>query len=269
MIIKCLEFTDYKRFLEARIKSDSATTKGLRQKLSKSIGCQSSYFSQVVNGKAHFTLEQAYRLCHFLSLDDNESKYFMLMVEYARSGTRDLRDYYMRQMEEIREMRLNLTKRMKNTQTVPREEQHQYYSTWFYSAIHVMLSIPEFQNISKIAIHLNLPEKIISEAIEFLIRIGIIEKKEGRYIPTKRDVHIGKESEFIQRHHINWRTQCLVSVEKNLPEDFHYSVVTAISQADVKKIKEILIQSVEKAREVIGPSPEETPCVLAVDFFKL
>ncbi len=269
MIIKCFEFTNYKQFLEVRIKSDSATVKGLRQKISKFIGCQSSYFSQVVNGKAHFTLEQAYRLAHFLNLDDVETKYFMLMVEYKRSGTRDLSDYYMGQMEDIRETRGNLKRRLKNTQTFSREEQDRYYSTWFYSAIHVMLSIPEFQNINKIAIHLNLPEKLISEAIEFLMRINIIEKKDGRYVPTKRDIHLERESEFIQRHHINWRTQCLLSVEKNLPEDLHYSVVTAIAKSDVKKIKEILIESIEKAREVINPSPEEITCVLALDFFKL
>jgi uncharacterized protein (TIGR02147 family) len=269
VIIKCIEYTDYKAFIEARIKSESVAIRGLRQKIAKFIGCQSSYFSQVVNGKAHFTLEQAHRLCSFLNLDDNETKYFMLMVEYARSGTRDLKEYYMKQMEEIREARGNLKKRLKDTQTFSRAEQDRYYSTWFYSAIHVMLSIPEFQNIAKIAVHLNLPEKIVSEAIEFLVKIGIIEKKDGKYVPSKRDIHLERESEFIQRHHINWRTQCLLSVEKNLPDDLHYSVVTAIAKSDVKKIKEILIQSIEKAREVIAPSPEETTCVLALDFFKL
>lgn len=271
MIIRCFDYSDYKVYLEARVKSDSHNNnvKGLRGQIANFIGCQSSYFSQVINGKAHFTLEQAHRLTQFLNLEDIEAKYFMLMVEFSRAGTRDLKKFYSDQMNEIREDRGNLKKRIKNTQSVSLEDQHKYYSAWFYSAIHVMLSIPDYQSISKIATHLNIPEKMVAETIEFLIQIGLIEKQNSRYVPTKRNLHLARESVFIQRHHINWRSQCLLSVEKNLPEDLHYSNVIAISKADVKRIKEILIQSIEKAQEVIRPSPEETTCVLAMDFFNL
>jgi hypothetical protein len=114
-----------------------------------------------------------------------------------------------------------------------------------------------------------LPLSLVTEVIEFLEETGLIEEKKGVYHYTKRRIHLDRNSPFIQRHHINWRSQALLSAEKNLPEDLHYSVVVAISEEDFKKMKEILIAGIEKARQLIGPSKEEKIYALTIDFFEM
>ncbi|MEK6774131.1 MAG: TIGR02147 family protein [Bdellovibrionota bacterium] len=269
MKLDLFEYSDYKNYLRDRLRIDNLETKGLKSKLCVHIGCQPSYLSQVLNGKPHFTLEQCTRLNGFFGHTKDESKYFLFMLEADRAGTKELQNFFNEQLLEIRQDRLNLKKRLHGTGDLPREVQHTYYSTWYYAAIHVMLSIPEFQDVSKIATSLHLPMNIVSGVIQFLEEIGLISFNKGTYVLTKKSFFLGRESEFIQRHHINWRSQALQSVEKNLAEDLHYSNVVAISKSDFHKIKEIFASAIEESRKVIGPSKEEALYALTLDAFRL
>lgn len=269
MKIDIFKYKNYKRFLLDRIENDGKVTKGLKLKISESVGCQPSYLSQVLNGKPHLTLEQASRLNQFFCLNKAESKYFILLVELARAGTKGLRDFFEEQIEEQQHLRFSLKRRLEDIEEIPETERHRYYSAWFYSAIHVILSIKEFQEPQKIAEHFNLPLSLVIETINFLENIGLIVNENGTYKFTKKTIYLGKDSIFIQRHHINWRSQALQSVEKNLKDDFHYSNVLAISKSDFPKIKDILVKALEEANKVIVPSKEEAIYALTLDLFGL
>jgi uncharacterized protein (TIGR02147 family) len=263
------KYTNYKQYLRDNLRVQGRETKGLRLKLSNFIGCQPSYLSQVLNSKPQLNLEQAIKVNQFFTHDSTEAKYFMTLVEYARAGSRDLQNYFMQQLNEIKDARLNLKKRLKDTEEVPLEDQHKYYSAWFYSAIHVILSIEAYQDPQKIAERLNLPIELVVETIYFLEQVGLIQKSGHRYEVTKKRLHLGRESIFIQRHHINWRSQVLQSVEKNLSDDLHYSNTIAIAKSDFKKIKESFVNAIEEARNIIRPSKEEDVYTIALDVFRL
>lgn len=268
MELQLLDYTNYKLYISDRI-ANASEIRGLRRKISEQIQCQQSYLSQVLNGKPNLTLEQANRLNHFFLHNPLESKYFILLLELARAGTPDLRELFLQQIKEAQESRFHLKKRLKQTEEIPEKARHKYYSAWFYSAIHVALSIPEYQSAEKMAILFNLPLPLVAEVIDFLEEIGLVENLKGTYHFTKKRFHLDRESEFIQRHHINWRSQALQSAEKNLVDDLHYSNVVAISKKDFKKIKEILVAAVENARKIMAPSKEEKVFALTIDFFQL
>lgn len=269
MNFNIFNFTDYKLYLSEKITHEASLHKGYRAKLCEFIQCQPSYLSQVLNGKPDFTLEQAHRLNQFLLHDKIETHFFILLVEKSRAGTRDLRAYFNEQIENVKSSRFNLKKRLKETDDISEEDQNKYYSAWFYSAIYVALSIPEFQSIQFLAKRLSLPEELIVEAISFLETSGLIEKKSNTYHVTKKRIHLERDSAFIRRHHVNWRSQALQSTEKNLPGDLHFSTVVALAKDDYEKIKEIFVKSIASAREVIKPSPEEELMAITLDVFKL
>jgi uncharacterized protein (TIGR02147 family) len=263
------DFANYKTYLSEKITHEASLDRSYRKKLVEHVGIQPSYLSQILNGKPDFTLEQAYRLNHYLLHDKVESRYFILLVEKSRAGTSELKQFFYEQLDEIRALRFNLKKRLKETDDISQEDKHKYYSAWFYSATYVILSIPHFQSIKSIALRFNLPEELIAEVISFLESCGLIEKKGGIYHVTKKRIHLDRESTFIQRHHINWRSQALLSTEKNLASDLHFSSVAALSVTDFEKIKEIFFKAIADAREVIRSSPEEDIIVVALDVFKL
>lgn len=269
MKLTLFDFDDYKIYLGVKITHEAVLDRSYRARLSEHVQCQQSYLSQVLNGKPDFTLEQTYRLNQFLHHDKIESKYFMLLVEKSRAGTKELKQFFNEQITELKKSRFHLKSRLKETDDINAEDQNKYYSAWFYSAIYVILSIPKYQSVFAIAQRFNLPEDLVGEAINFLKECGLIENVNGEYKVTKKRIHLDRNSTFIQRHHINWRSQSLQSVEKNLQTDMHFSTVVALSVADFEKIKEIFVQAVAKSREVIRPSPEEEIVAITLDVFKL
>lgn len=268
--IDLFSYQNYKKYLVDYFSTQNEKQKGYKQKMASHVGCQPSYLSQVLHGKPHLTLEQAQRLSHYFAHTQNEMKFFILMVEKGRAGTRELQKYFLDQMKEMQEARFHLKNRLAETGDVPLHEQNIYYSTWYYSAIHVLLSIPEFQTPQSIAAKLHLPIHLVADVIGFLEKNGlIIPKENGHYEFSNKRLHLSRESAFIQRHHINWRSQALQSVEKNLPQDLHFSTVIAIAKNDFEKIKEIMVQSIENCRTVIKPSPEEELYAITMDAFEL
>lgn len=263
------DFSNYKEYLQLKIEFEAEIQKSYRTKLCDYIGIQASYLSQVINGKPNLTLEQAFKLCDFFTFDQSETKYFLLLIEKERAGTKDLENYFLNQIREFQQTRFDLKKRLKKTEDISEEDQHKYYSTWFYSAIYVLISIPEFQTKNAIASRLGLPMEIVNEALNFLESCGLVDVQKGRYQVTKKSLHLNRDSIFIQRHHINWRSQSLQSVEKNLKNDLHYSTVLAISKNDFDKIKEVYIKAIEEGRHIIGPSKEEEIYCITLDLFKL
>lgn len=269
MNFNLFNYDDYKVYLTERITYQAGLDRSYRTKLSEFVQCQPSYLSQVLNAKPDFTLEQAHRLNQFFLHDKVEARFFILLVEKSRAGTKDLKQFFQDQILEAKKARFDLKKRLKDTEELNEKDQNKYYSAWFYSAIHVIVAIPEYQSVSKISQRLNLPEELVVEALSFLQESGLLEDHEGKFVVTKKRIHLERESTFIQRHHINWRSQALQSAEKNLTTDLHFSSVVSLSKADFEKVKEIYVKAIHSAREVIRPSPEEEIMAMTLDVFKL
>jgi len=267
-MITVFNFTDYKKYLSEKLAEIGKTERGLKQKVADHIGCQASYLSQVLNGKPDFTLDQAFKLNQVLHHDKVEAKYFILLVELSRAATKELKTFFLDQIKELQQMRFDLKKRLRDTDHISNEDANKYYSTWFYSAIHIALAIPEYQNSKALSQKLHLPEDIVVEVIRFLESCGLIENIKGQYQFTKKRIHLDRNSDFVHRSHINWRSQSLQSVEKNLKSDLHFSTVFAVSKDDFENIKEVFIQAIESARKIMPPSPSEEICAITLDVFK-
>jgi uncharacterized protein (TIGR02147 family) len=237
--------------------------------VAKHIGCQASYLSQILSGKPDLMLEQAHKLNGLFLHDKTESKFFMILVEMGRANSPELKQYYKDQLAELQTNRYDLKKRLKNTDQISHEDMDKYYSSWLYTAIHIALALPGLQEPSQIAKRFNLPESMVCDIIEFLQSAGLIEKVKGQFEFTKMRIHLDRKSSFIQRHHINWRSQSLQSVEKNLKDDMHFSTVFAVEVSDFNKIKEIMTKTIANATEIIEPSKSEEIYAMTVDLFKV
>jgi uncharacterized protein (TIGR02147 family) len=268
MLVNIFDFNNYKTYLDRKFIQLSKTERGFRKTVAKHISCLPSYLSQVVNGKPNLTLEQAYKLNQLLAHDKLESKYFILLVEHERAGTRDLQNFFREQMNEIKQSRFDLKKRLKDTDHISTEDANKYYSTWYYTAIHMALAVPELQEPPAIARKFNLPLELVVEVISFLQECGLIIKEKNSYVFTKMRIHLDRNSDFIHRHHINWRSQSLQSVEKNLESDMHFSTVFAVSKSDYDQVREIFVAAIESARKVIRPSESEEVAAITFDLFK-
>lgn len=265
---------DYKEYLNLRLDDPAQNGgRGSRSRMAEAIGCQTAYVAQVLRGTAHFNLEQGELINDFLSHTDEQGSFFLLLIQYQRAGIAKLKNRFHRQMLDIRDARMALKNRLGVKQSLKERDQVLYYSSWHYSAIHAIVSIPGFQTVDKIAAALSLEPKIVAEALEFLLQSGLL-KETRKASKTLLEVgntriHLGNDSPLISKHHINWRLQGIRSVEKRRPEDLHYSSVFSISRKDALRIREGLIEHIKSVKAVIKDSPEEELHSFSLDLFKV
>lgn len=263
------KYKNYVKYLKTYIENKSKIEKSLKLKIAEHVGCHPSYLSQVLSGKVNFNLEQGIKLNKFLAHSKDESKYFLWLIELARAGTPELKKFFKEQISELQNSRLDLKNRLNNIETISHEHQYKYYSSWVYSAIYVAISIPEINEASQLAKNFNLPIDLVHDAISYLKNIGLIVELSGKLQVTKKTLHLSRDNEFIQRHHINWRSKSLQSVEVNLKDDLHYSSVLAIHSKDFIKLKEHYINCIAESKKIIAPSKEEKVYAFTLDLFKL
>lgn len=260
-------YYDYKAYLTAL--TGVGQRRGLRLQMAKAAKCQPTYVSLVLNGNSHFSLEQAELISDFLGHSKEEMHFFLLLLQKGRAGSKRLENYFREQAENIKKQRMVFTQRFGKEHVLSEVQQAKYYSSWIYGAIHIALSIPQLQNKKSLSKFLQVPQTKVSEVIEFLLQSGLIVEQNGKYIFGPTQVRLGNDSPNIIKHHANWRTRAIESLERETLNDLHYSGVYSVSKKDVIKIKDQLLEHIKACQQVLRASAEEELYCFGVDFFNL
>jgi uncharacterized protein (TIGR02147 family) len=262
------EFRDYRPYLMQRFGGDGRRT-GDRSKAARAMDCHSTFVSHVLQGKVNLSLEQGDKLNDFFGHAEHEAHFFLLLLQKERAGTQKLRKYFEKQIERISEERAILSRRVPENQSISKEDEAAFYSSWLYGAAHVLISIPALQLKENLAAYLQIPLGKVTEILEFLVSLGLAENENGRYKMGASHVHLSDSSHHIGKHHTNWRMQAIRSLDLKKPEDLHYSAVVTLSKADAALIRNRLLSSLQENLETIRDSREEEGYVYCLDFFPL
>ncbi|OFZ52170.1 MAG: hypothetical protein A2428_09825 [Bdellovibrionales bacterium RIFOXYC1_FULL_54_43] len=263
------ELDDYKEYLAHVIRSRPKAGHGEKSRIAQALQCHVAYVSQVLNGPAQFSLEQAEMLNRYLAHSETESEYFLLLVLYGRAGTANLKEHYRKKVLQAQEQQLSLKNRLEFKKTLTLADQARYYSAWHFAAIHLLIAIPQFQTKDALYRRLKISMKRISETLNFFVECGLATEDRGSFKPGVTSIHLGNDSPMISQHHTNWRMQAIQSFEHEIPEELHYSSVVSIARADMPKIRKALTQAVEEVRRIVRDSKEDDLCCYSIDFFRV
>lgn len=262
------EFSSYKPYLERRL-GGYRQRRGQRSQVAKALSCQPTFVTQVLNGNAHFSLEQAERLNRYLGHSEDESEFFFLLIQHDRAGTKELRDYFLKKIEAVRASRQVLVNRLGKSQTLSLEQQSVYYSSWHYAALHIAVAIPGLQTREALADYFKLPLKKVTETLQYLSSTGLVRLEDGRYIIGATKIRLGNNSPSIIRHHGNWRVQALESLDREEPTDLHYSGVLCLTLKDKEKIKSMILDALKEHLKISDAAREEELVCYNIDLFSL
>ena len=261
-------YIDYRSFIKSKIYNGERARRGELSALAEAIPCQTSYLSRVMAGDSDLSLEQADSAGRHLGFTQDENSFFILLVQYARAGTQSLRAHFKRNIDSAQEERKSLHKRVGLKQVLNKEEQAIYYSIWYYAAIHVMSGIPAMQTKAAMAEELGLPQNKVAEILEFLITTNLVKETAAeKFVTGEGKIHLKKDSKMILRHHSNWRTQAIRSMEKDLESGIHYSVLLNTSKKDAELLRGMIAKFIEEFMKVVHPSADEETNCLVIDFF--
>lgn len=242
--------------------------KGMKAEFAQFLNFKKPYLSRILKGEASLSPEQGIKASDYLCFNENESSYFLLLLSRDRATSKELISFYTKQVQKIQNEKNNLKNYFDDSSIPPLEIRHKYYSSWYYSAIHVMLSIPNV-TLNQISEILNLPRQLVSEVVEFLEEAQFVRDTDQGFKVTNQRTYIDRDSSLVQINHTNWRSKSLQSVEVADKNNLHYSNVMAISKNDFERIKEILITSISQTRDVIKDSPEEKVYAMTLDCYGL
>jgi uncharacterized protein (TIGR02147 family) len=263
-------YENYKEFLNEKISELPKKGRGVKGKLALALRCQTSYVSQVLGGNADFSLEQCYEVTKFFHIHGDEKEYFLTLAQYNRAGNFELESYFKEKLEALKEKRLTLHKRLKKNKKLNLEDSAQYFSSWMYAAVHVLLTIEGKQDVESISQYLNLPKETIAQTLSFLEQKGLATQVDGKFIPGQTTLHLDKTSPFIRQHHINWRHQAIRSIDRHLDKNLHYSSVVSVSKKDAQIIKDESIKFITHIKSIVSESStEEELRGFNLDFFQL
>ena len=82
-------------------------------------------------------------------------------------------------------------------------------------------------------------------------------------------LHIGKDSPLFYHQQVSWRQRTIEAVYRNEPEEIHFASCFTISTMDVKKLRTMLVETIQSTTEVIKPSREEKLYSICLDFFEV
>lgn len=261
-------FDDYKKYLD-QVLSTEGEGRGRRSKLALALGCQTGFISQVISGAAHFSLEHGIKINQFLGHTKDEEHFFMLLLQKGKAGNRELVAYFESQILGLRNKKHEIQNRIGVSATLDEKDYHIYYGQWYFAAIHILSSIPAFQTKESMAVKLNLSLNLVASVLEFLVSKGLVVSEGNLYKIGKVRIHLDKKSPLIGKHHTNWRMEAIKSFEREGGEiDLHYSSILSLSPNDAKKIREFILELLERSEPILRDSPEENLYALCIDLFE-
>lgn len=231
--------------------------------------CKTSFISQVLGGDANFSIEQAFTLLSLLNLGATEGKYFLALVQIARAGKKDLRDYFKTEAETVKNEALRLKNRLAEKSLKSKEDEFKYFSSADYGYLHILTTIPEYQTREALQKKLGTSPKRFEQILNYLLELGYVVYEKGRYLPGPMRLHVGDDAAIIATHHTNWRIQAMKACQSAEAQDLHYSSVISISRDDFEKLRAKMVQHIEDYRKVINDSECEKPYSFCLDFYEL
>jgi uncharacterized protein (TIGR02147 family) len=267
MLKEIFEYDDYKKYLTAAL--DAEGERGRRSRMAEALSCQPAFVSLVLKGDGHFSQEHAVIINAFMEHREDEADYFMVLLDYQRAGSKSLRDYHRKKMEQMRAKRRVISERIGVKKGLSESDQMTYYSAWHFAAVHVLLMVPAWRTPQRLSERLKLPVTLVKDVLDFLVRVGLATTDGKEYRPGLSRIHLPADSPLVSKHHINWRLRAMQALEAGDAENLHYSGPISISKEVAEKIQALILQLLSNAEPLIREAKDEEVYCLDIDFFKI
>lgn len=258
--------SSYKDILKSLFRGPES--RGNLSRAAEALHCQRSFLSRVMNSKVNLTPDLAYKLCQFARFPIKERDYFLTLVEWERAGDSEYREFLSARLREMRREHESLTERSQRP-VVTSTHDLTYFSSWIWTAIHFLTSIPGYQTRESIARRLGIPSRLVSEYLKGLEGWGFVRNEGDLWVYAGGEFHVSKDSPLVVLHHQNWRQRAILDSQLRDETSLHLTNVHTIAAKDIPLLRELMLKFISDSNELLRGSKEEEVVVVLCDFFKL
>ncbi len=243
--------------------------RGYRSRLAEAAGVQSSFLTKILSGAAQPTVEQGFGLSRFWNLHPLEEEYFLTLLQIERASEINYKSHLQTKLAELRRISAeNFRWKDPSSDLENHERQALYYSSWLYGAIHFLLTIPKYQSVENLAVRLNMSLPQIRTILEDLKSADLAERVQNHWRAKTKNLHLSKTSPFASVYHSQWRQKAIEDLSAKDYENIHYTTLYTMSVSDHNQLKQMILDFIQKTRDVVISSPEEELYCFTCDFFK-
>lgn len=263
------DFSDYKTFVLAWIDGRPKNGWGELAKMAKALGVHTTMLSHTIKADKHLSMEQAYALCEYMRLKENETDYFLALISRDRAGTHALKLKYEKQISSLKSHSKVLEARMPKEREITEEQKAIFYSNWLYSAVHLAAELPDIKSpVDLLQYFHDRPSEEINKILVFLMEIGFVIDKDGLKIGP-RSTHLGQNSPWIYTHHKNWRVKAFERHGKLTSDELMYSGQLTISHEGFLVFRERITKLLEELATIANTEKPQKLAALNIDWILL
>lgn len=182
-------YTDYRAFLRDYFALKKEQNAGFSLKtIADRAGFKArDYFLRVMNGTRNLSQSGSFKLSEALQLSEKEAEYFICLVAFNQAGSPREKEFFYLKMADI----CKYSKQQKI-----RQDQFDYYSEWYYSALRSILPVIDFKDdYAAIGKFLSPPLSAAQaeRAIQFLLNLGLLDRDaDGLYHVATSQITAGE-----------------------------------------------------------------------------
>ena len=269
MLPDIFKFQNYKEYVEAWLESRPKKGHGELKKMAQHLRVSTTMMSQVFRGEKELNLEMAVEIAEYLSLSEEETEYFLLLVELNRAGSFKLKNKLKSQVEKKQESAKKVGNRLGKASILNDEARSLFYSNWIYSAIRILSDLDQMKTPSDIAAHLQISPAMVERAVDFLLKNNLCKTQDGLLKMGPAKTFLDPNSPYVHLHHQNWRLLAIQKMKTSQATGFHLTSPMSLSVDDAEKIKAELVQFTSSILKSIDTSPAENARCLNIDWFQI
>ncbi len=263
------EALDYRTFIRDYSIQNKDGKRGFYNRMAKFLGTAPSLVTQVMKEQRDFTLDMTVQLIQFFGLSEPEGEHFVLLVQHAKAGTGEVKKYFEKKIAASKKKASDLSHRTGAQKVLTTPQRAIFYSDWYYSAIRLLTSLNSIHSPQDIARALELPIELVHNVLDFLLKNDlVIQSPSGLELGPLR-THIPQDSEFVARHHKNWRSHLLDRSHVRSQNEFIFTGPTTLSQDDAKTVAEKLRAFITELAKLHDQSKPEVFYCLNIDWLKV
>jgi len=265
------EAPDYRSWVRHCLEHGTqARPRSTKKSLADHLRVHATFVSHVVADKADFSSEQAVRFCDFYGLDPAATDFFVDLLGRDRAGDQATRELFDTRLDRQRRAWLTLQNRLKEEDRLSGDDQRRYFESCVLQLVHLCCMLPGRNTLAAVTKALGLPEARVESALRTLVGMGLLAEAKGVYETRFKRIHLDKTSPTFKTCHGNWRVKIAADVSMHQdPTGVHYTSAMTISRDAAEKLRQTVLEHIEKARATSVDSAPEEIYVLALDFYQV
>lgn len=264
-----LKIDKYRGFVRSYLEKRAPRARGEVTKLATFLGVHPTFVSQVLGDTKEFSAEQAMAVANYLELGDSEKKYFLLLVQRDRAASKDLREFYTKELQAFRQSMTHLEKQLAAHRSLSDADRSVFYASWIYSAIRLFCSIGKGKTVEEVCEHFDLNRAQALSYLDFLLSRELIKYEQNRYQLGSQHTHLEPKSPFAVRHHMNWRMKALQRHDNLEEYEVAFTAPMSISHEDYMRVREKIHQCIKESIAIAKDSDAEDVAFLTIDWLKV